>query len=64
MSYGQSKQETTITRKVNINFKNKLIPVELNFEPYQSLLLSIDENGKVKFEDIKFVPKTPDLDSL
>ena len=64
MSYGQSKQETTITRKVNISFKNKLIPVELNFEPYQSLLLTIDENRKVKFEDIKFVPKTPDLDSL
>lgn len=59
MSYGQSKQETTITRKVNISFKNKTIPVELNFEPYQSLLFSIDENGKVKFEDIKFVPKTP-----
>jgi hypothetical protein len=59
VGYGQSFQEETITRNVTVIFKDKYIPVELKFEPYQSILLLIDEKGNVKFEDIKFVPKTP-----
>lgn len=59
IAYGQSFQEETITRYVTVNFKDKYIPIELKFEPYQSILLLIDEKGNVKFEDIKFVPKTP-----
>jgi hypothetical protein len=57
--YGQSLQENTVMRKVNINMKGKSIPVELKFEPNQSVLLFIDKNGSVKFEDIRFIPKTP-----
>ncbi|MFZ4591141.1 MAG: glycosyl hydrolase, partial [Ignavibacteria bacterium] len=59
IAYGQSLQENTITKKVNINYKGKNVPVELKFELYQSLLLLIDEKGNAKFEDIKFVPKSP-----
>ncbi|MCX6157872.1 MAG: glycosyl hydrolase [Ignavibacteriota bacterium] len=59
IAYGQSLQENTITKKVNINYKGKNVPVELKFELYQSLLLFIDEKGNAKFEDIKFVPKSP-----
>jgi len=59
VGYGQSIQEGTITRNVAVNFRNKNIPVELKFEPYQSILLFIDEKGSLKYEDVKFVPKTP-----
>lgn len=59
VEYGQSYQDNIITKKVNINFKGKNVPVELKFEPYQSIILLIDEKGNRKFEDIKFVPKTP-----
>jgi hypothetical protein len=62
VAYGQSLQENTITKNVNINFKGKNVPVELKFEPYQSLLLLIDEKGNAKFEDIKFVPKKPETE--
>jgi hypothetical protein len=33
--------------------------VVLEFEPYQSLLLKIDNDGKATFVDIGFTPKTP-----
>ncbi len=62
VAYGQSLQENTITKNVNINFKGKNVPVELKFEPYQSLLLLIDEKGNANFEDIKFVPKKPETE--
>jgi hypothetical protein len=62
VAYGQSLQENTITKNVNINHKGKNISVELKFDPYQSLLLFIDDKGNAKFEDIKFVPGTPITD--
>ena len=59
VAYGQSFQDSTIIRTVNINFNQKSIPVMLAFKPYQSLLLKISENGVVNFENIYFMPKTP-----
>ena len=57
--YGQSLQESTIYRNIILNFKGKSVPVQLKFEPYQSVMLSINEKGEVKFEDIRFTPKIP-----
>ena len=59
VAYGQSYQDSTITRNVTVNFNGKNIPVMLKFKPYQSLLIEINEQGKVRFEDIYFRPKTP-----
>lgn len=59
VAYGQSFQDSTIIRTVNINFNQKSIPVMLAFKPYQSLLLKISEKGVVNFENIYFMPKTP-----
>ncbi len=59
LSYGQSLQKEVITRKVTIHFNGRTIPVKLEFEPYQSLLLHISNNGDWRFEDIVFRPKTP-----
>jgi hypothetical protein len=59
VSFGQSRQDSTIMRNVTINFLGKAIPVMLSFRPYQSLLLNINEQGEAKFEDIYFMPRIP-----
>lgn len=59
VAYGQSLQDSTINKNVTINLNGKSTDVNLEFKPYQSLLLNINENGKVEFEDIYFMPKIP-----
>lgn len=54
--YGQSYQDSTITRTITLNYKGKTYPVKLEFKPYQSLFLRITEKGEVKFKDIYFMP--------
>jgi len=56
LKYGQSRQEAVICQKVTINYGGNSIPVELLFEPLQSLMLTIDANGNYKFEDIEYFP--------
>jgi hypothetical protein len=59
VAYGQSFQDSALKRKVTITFNGKTIPVVLQFEPYQSLVLNINIKGKITFEDIYFLPGTP-----
>ncbi len=59
LDYGQSHQDSTIAQKITINFNETSRPIELRFEPYQSLLLKMDKNGDIEFLDITFVPKIP-----
>ena len=59
LTYGQSLNYKTDNFAVEIQYQGKKIPVKLAFNPYQSLLLKIDKNGKLTFIDISFVPKTP-----
>jgi len=58
--YGQSFQKEDITSKIIINYNGKSSPIDLVFKPYQSLMLKIDKSGTVSFENIEFVPPTPD----
>ena len=57
--YGQSYQDSTIIREVTLNFNGKSYPVKLEFKPYQSLFLRINENGGARFRDIYFMPEVP-----
>jgi hypothetical protein len=57
--YGQSYQDSTISRHVILHFNGNTVPVKLDFKPYQSLMLSIDEKGRVTFNDIYFMPRAP-----
>ena len=59
VAYGQSLQRAPITRHVTLNFNGRSATVGLTFNPYQSLLLTIDEKGRVRFEDTLFMPKVP-----
>lgn len=58
MEYGQSLENETRKMTVTINYAGKSIDTDLVFEPYQSLLLKI-ENGRTENIDISFIPKTP-----
>lgn len=58
LKYGQSLNKQKESFTVAVNFRGRTIPLVLEFDPYQSLLLKIDDN-KAAFIDISFTPKTP-----
>lgn len=60
LDYGLSYQDSTISQQVSINFNGISREIDLRFEPYQSLLLKMDNKGEIEFLDITFVPKTPE----
>lgn len=59
LEYGQSLQTDTIQYDIMLNYAGKSNTVKLNFYPYQSILLCISPNGKVKHIDITFLPQSP-----
>ena len=59
MEFGQSLNEKTEIFNIQLNYNKKSQPIQLQFKPYQSLLLHIKPNNKVEFIDIEFHPKTP-----
>ena len=59
MRYGQSFCETDMDIKIGINYAGHKNEVNLQFKPYQSIILKIDKQGNFKFEDINFVPPKP-----
>jgi len=58
MGYGQSMETDTKESGIVLNWQGREIPLQLVFEPYQSLLYKIDD-GKAEKIDIAFVPKAP-----
>lgn len=56
LALGQSFQEDAIKQQVTLNYFGYSIPVSLIFEPNQSLLLTIDQQGKVAYQDIYYLP--------
>jgi len=59
LTYGQSLCNETITKNIKININNVQIPYELKFKPYQSLMLKINDKGKIESVNIEYVPPTP-----
>jgi hypothetical protein len=58
LEYGQSLNNETTNNDFTVNLDGKVYPLNLKFEPYQSLMYKL-ENGKIEQINIKFVPKTP-----
>ncbi len=56
---GQSLMKQSVFRELTININGKAIRHKFEFKPYQSLVVRIAPNGKLKFIDITFVPKDP-----
>jgi len=59
LRYGQSFMDKEMTRRVTINANGKSTPLDLVFEPYQSLLVKVDRNGNPSFVDITYIPRIP-----
>jgi hypothetical protein len=59
LEYGQSLNRQKESVAITVNHRGKAIPVTLTFDPHQSLLLQIDNDGRASFIDIAFTPKTP-----
>jgi hypothetical protein len=58
LDYGQSLNSETYKFNIVINWLGTKTSLNLEFEPYQSLLYKI-EKGEAEQIDIKFIPKTP-----
>lgn len=56
---GQSLMKKPIYRELTININGKTFKKKFEFKPYQSLMLKISPDGKMKSVDIRFVPKDP-----
>jgi hypothetical protein len=63
MGYGQSFTENAVSRTVQIHYNGHEALVQLDFQPYQSILLQVDAHGAVTFEDITFIPETPKVEA-
>jgi len=59
LEYGQSLNYNTETFNIEINYNGSKIPLKIDFNPYQSLLIFMSRDGKVSNVDIQFTPKTP-----
>ena len=59
LKYGQSFMDREMTRRVTINANGRSTPLDLVFEPYQSLLVKVDKNGNSRFVDVTYVPRIP-----
>jgi len=56
---GQSIMEESVHKMLQFRANNLTIEKEIEFKPYQSVLLKISPEGEIEFLDIEFVPKTP-----
>ena len=59
LKYGQSFCDGNIKEYIRINTPGKAFDVPLVFEPYQSLLIRIDQEENLLFDDISFLPQIP-----
>lgn len=58
---GQSIMEQSEFKDLTLNVNGKTIQQNIEFKPYQSVMLKITPDGKLEFIDISFIPKTPEV---
>jgi len=59
MHYGQSLCRERMVRRVAVNFEGALYPLDLVFEPYQSIVVYVSRAEGVRFVDIGYRPHEP-----
>ncbi|MBS0261773.1 MAG: hypothetical protein JSS02_07435, partial [Planctomycetes bacterium] len=59
MRYGLSWYQGFTTRQISIDFLGQQYPIQLVFEPFQSLLVSVSAARGVEFVDIRYQPSLP-----
>ena len=56
---GQSHMDQSHFRELTFNVNGKSISQNIEFKPYQSVMLKISPDGKIELVDISFIPKDP-----
>lgn len=56
---GQSLMKQSVYRKLKFTIAGKTIALDVEFKPYQSVILKVAANSKVEQIDITFIPKEP-----
>ena len=59
LKYGQSLSNSSINKQVVFNVSGHIVSMNLEFRPYQSLLIKIDQNGSPAMIDISYDPPAP-----
>lgn len=59
LTYGQSYTDSTVTRQVTIHYKGLTSSGDILFEPYQSVVLQVDNQGGITPVNISFFPSPP-----
>ena len=59
MRYGQSFCRDQVVRCVTVDFEGAQYPLDLVFEPYQSLFVCVSRSEGVRFVDIEYQPPQP-----
>jgi hypothetical protein len=59
MRYGQSRSRERLSRHVTLDFEETPWPLDLVFEPYQSLLVRISREEGAQFVDLAYRPPEP-----
>jgi hypothetical protein len=59
MAYGQSYCDGPVDRTVTINYGSAARQVALRFEPYQSIMLRIGQDGEIGVLDVAYYPVPP-----
>jgi hypothetical protein len=58
---GQSYTEQSTTTTFSIQWAGKVQTINVEFKPYQSVLLKLSPTGAITQEDIEFIPKDPEV---
>jgi hypothetical protein len=59
LAYGQSLNNSSDTVRISFNYEGKTIPYTLIFKPYQSVMITIGNDGKITPVNIEYTPDTP-----
>jgi hypothetical protein len=59
MHYGQSHCPEPVIRRITIELDGTLSPLDLVFEPYQSLMVRVSRDDGIQFVDIGYQPPVP-----
>ena len=59
MEYGQSLCEKSVSLPITIHYKGKTQPFQLDFLPYQSVMIQVSGEGIITPVNIGFLPETP-----
>ncbi len=63
MEYGQSLCREDEIRRVRLQLSGRPVELDLCFQPYQSLLVTVGRRNGVKVEDLGYAPPEPSTDS-